>query len=77
MTEILTLLQIVNLSKKQNYKIITIVNGAKVTECRVEEVIKRFEKFKDCEIKALTVELNAHFKQDFSGCIQANYKVLI
>ena len=77
MTEIPTLQQIVNLSKKQNYKIITVLSGAKVTECRVEEVLKRFEEFKNCEIKALTVELNSHFKQDFSGCIQANYKVMI
>lgn len=77
MTDIPTLQQIVNLSKKQNYKIITVVNGAKVTECRVEEVLKLFEEFKTCEIKAITVELNAYFKQDFSGCIQANYKVLI
>ncbi len=77
MTEIPTLKQIVNLSRLQNYKLMTIVNDAKVTECRVEEVLKRFGEYGETEIKGLTVELNSHFKQDFSGCIQANYKVLI
>ena len=45
MTEIPTLKQIVNLSKLQNYKLMTIVNDAKVTESRVEEVLKRIGEY--------------------------------
>ena len=61
MTEIPTLKQIVNLSRLQNYKLMTIVNDAKVTECRFEEVLKRFGDYGETEIKGLTVELNSHF----------------